>query len=297
LHRSVLLEEVLAYLDPKQGDVIVDATVGSGGHAEALLEKIGDTGYLIGLDQDEDAIKRTKERLGARKNVLLIQSNFRFIDAVLKGHSIKPPNGILFDLGVSSDQLESPERGFSFLREGPLDMRMDSGAPHSAADLVNALSQSELEDLFYRFGEERQSRRIAKAIVAARARKVILSTTELAGIVARCFSGGYFKRHPATRVFQALRIAVNQEFEALKEALEKAVELLCAGGRLAVISFHSLEDRLVKSYFREASRTGRIKVLTKKVVMTSKTEVRANPRARSAKLRAAEKAAENLGQR
>lgn len=286
----------MEYLDPKPGDVVVDATVGSGGHAEALLERIGETGLLVGLDQDEEAIGRARRKLEGRTNALLVHSNFRHIDTVLKQQRVPAPAAILIDLGISSDQLERAERGFSFLREGPLDMRMDPSAGRPAADWVNALSQSELEDLFYRFGEERRSRQIAKAIVAARSVQYIGTTQQLAEIVRRCYPAGHFKRHPATRVFQALRIAVNGELEALREVLEKSTALLGAGGRLAVISFHSLEDRLVKTYFREAARAGVLHVLTKKVVMPSRTEVRENPRARSAKLRTAEKAAENQTQ-
>jgi len=283
------MEEVLAYLDPKPGDVIADGTLGGGGHARMILEKIGPSGMLIGMDQDAEAVERARQALGSRSNIRIVKSNFRKLREVLSQQGIRQINGVLFDLGISSDHLESAYRGFSFMKEGPLDMRMDQDLPQSAFDLVNDLSEKELADIFWNYGEERKSRQIAGKIVAQRRKQPFRTTLDLANFIVACLGRGGGKIHPATRIFQALRVRVNQELESLEEGLEAAVSSLGPGGRLVVISFHSLEDRLVKQKMRGLAVSGMMRVLTKKVIVPTAGEMSTNPRSRSAKLRAAEK--------
>jgi len=301
-HVPVLLEEVLTYLAPRPGAVIVDATVGEGGHAEAILQRIAPAGRLIGLDRDADAVLRAEERLRRYgQNVTLRQANFAALRSVLSEVGVGLVDGVLFDLGVSTRQLLEPERGFSFEREGPLDMRMDPSQAVTAAELVNTLSERELAALIYRYGEERASRRIARQIVA---RRPLRTTRDLARAVEAAIGSGRGRLHPATRTFQALRIATNAETDALASGLPQAIESLRPGGRLCVISFHSLEDRVVKQALSAGARgctcppdvpvctCGRqrtLRVITKKPVTPTLEEVRRNPRARSAKLRAAER--------
>lgn len=293
MHKSVLLASVLRYLDLKPGEVVLDATAGSGGHAEAILKAIGPSGCLIALDRDEEAIRRVEERLkGLKGKVILKQFDFRHLDLALSSLHIQKVNAVLLDIGLSSDQLDDPARGFSFREDGPLDMRMDRGQLRDAASWVNEESAERLADIFYKFGEERFSRRIAQAVVRQREHKPIRTTKELVGLIEKAVPGRYrFGRiHPATRVFQALRIAVNDELAALEEALPKALNVLVPNGKLAVISFHSLEDRIVKHFFLDAAREGMAIILTKKPVRPSEEEeVAENPRARSAKLRAIER--------
>ncbi len=289
MHTPVLMEEVLAYLDPKPGDVIADGTLGGGGHARMILEKIGPSGMLIGMDQDAEAVERARQALGSRSNIRIVKSNFRKLREVLSQQGIRQINGVLFDLGISSDHLESAYRGFSFMKEGPLDMRMDQDLPQSAFDLVNDLSEKELADIFWNYGEERKSRQIAGKIVAQRRKQPFRTTLDLANFIVACLGRGGGKIHPATRIFQALRVRVNQELESLEEGLEAAVSSLGPGGRLVVISFHSLEDRLVKQKMRGLAVSGMMRVLTKKVIVPTAGEMSTNPRSRSAKLRAAEK--------
>lgn len=287
-HVPVLAEEVLAYLAPRPGDAIVDATVGLGGHSMQLLPRIAPGGQLIGLDQDPEALRLAEARLGAHPSVTLRQANFRHLPTVLNELGIPAVDGVLVDLGVSSMQLETPARGFSFQHEAPLDMRMDPAARLTARDLVNRLPERALADCFWRLGEERRSRRIARAIAQARRQAPIATTAQLASLIARAAPvHGAARLHPATRVFQALRMAVNQELEALQDLLRDAPALLAPGGRLVVIAFHSLEDRLVKQAFRAAAQDGPLRLLTRKPVRPSDAEVAANPRARSARLRAA----------
>lgn len=291
MHESVLVKEINQLLDPKPGCRVLDATVGSGGHAEAFLERIFPEGLLLGLDQDLEAIRRSSDRLSRFGNhVLLVQSNFRQLDKVLEEKSIPSVDRVLFDLGVSSEQFSTPERGFSFMNRGPLDMRMDLKSDTRAADLINTLSEQELADIFWKFGEEHRSRRFARAVVEARKGKFIDDTQELAKII-RIAAGrrGSRRIHPATKVFQALRIVVNDELEAIREALGKAVKVLNPRGRIAVISFHSLEDRIIKNFFKQKVMEGELKILTRKVVRPSQEEILRNPKARSAKLRVAEK--------
>ncbi len=266
----------------------MDATVGLGGHAEAILERILPGGRLIGLDRDPEAIAVARRRLSRFQGAFqLVQADFAHLREVLQDLGIAQVQGVLMDLGVSALQLTSPHRGFSFSLPGPLDMRMDPSSPVTAADLVNRLSEPELADLLRRYGEEPFARRIARAIVR---RRPIHTTQELREAVVQAVPRRAWPRRidVATRTFQALRIAVNRELEALEQALPQAVEVLSPGGRLVVISFHSLEDRIVKHFLR---RTGGLRVLTPKPVRPSREEVRHNPRARSARLRAAEKMA------
>lgn len=282
----------MTHLAPKPGDVILDATLGSGGHAQAILKQIGKEGFLIGVDQDDEAITRAQKRLASQTNVCITKANFSLLDEVLHRTGIQRLNGVLFDLGVSREQLESSERGFSFLKGGPLDMRMDREIGETACSLINGLSEEKLRELFYRLGQEPKAKRITREIVARRERQPFLSTLELAELAKSCYSYRSFKIHPATRIFQALRMAVNRELECLETGLHKAISCVASGGRVVVISFHSLEDRIVKRTFRENEARGILKILTKKVVRPRSGEVSENPRCRSAKLRAAEKSGE-----
>jgi len=292
-HVPVLTTEALAFLRPERGGLFVDCTVGLGGHAEALLEA-GAT-RILGLDRDTQALTSARARLASYGDrVELVHADFRSVDAVLGGRGIETVDGALADLGVSSLQFDGPGRGFSFQRDEPLDMRMDTTRGETAADLVGRSNERELADAIYAFGEERHSRRIAKAIVRARREQPIETTGQLAAIVRRA-SGhrGYQRIDPATRTFQALRIWVNRELEGLDLFLETIVRRLRAGARLAVISFHSLEDRIVKHTFKALANgaNAAVALLTKKPVVPSDEEIERNPRARSAKLRAAERIA------
>ncbi|HYO13201.1 MAG TPA: 16S rRNA (cytosine(1402)-N(4))-methyltransferase RsmH [Thermoanaerobaculia bacterium] len=302
-HVPVLLAETLELLAPGRGGLFVDATVGLGGHAAALLEASPDV-RLVGIDRDPQALELAARRLeGFGERVRLAQGNFHEIERVLAGVGVHGGlAGVLADLGVSSLQLDTPERGFSFRFDAPLDMRM-GGGDLTAADLVNERSEGELERIFREYGEERQARRIARAIARARAEEPIRTTGQLKGVIDRA-KGGFRDREgrvdPATRVFQALRIAVNQELAGLEAFIEATIRMLEDGGRLVVISYHSLEDRIVKNTFRDLARgdidqvTGRprsesqlIEVLTRKPVRPTEAEVEMNPRSRSARLRAA----------
>ena len=281
----------MGLLDPRPGQVVVDATLGSGGHAGEILKRIGPEGRLIGIDQDPEAIGRCRERLKGFSQVEFFQENFSDLDLVLHHLNLEAVDAVIMDVGLSTEQLESAERGFSFLKEGPLDMRMDPGRPLKAGDLVNELSQEDLENIFRRYGEERWSRRIAGAILRERTRRPIETTAELVRLVEKAvpkrFQHG--RLHPATRVFQALRIAVNGELQALETGLSKAFRALGPGGRLAVISFHSLEDRIVKRAFRGWAGEGRGRLLTAGPIQPACEELGRNPRSRSAKLRGIEK--------
>jgi 16S rRNA (cytosine1402-N4)-methyltransferase len=289
-HVPVLAQEVLAYLQPRPGGRYIDATVGAGGHAALILEASAPDGRLLGIDVDPAALALARRRLAQfGDRVVLVCARFSALEDVAKGHGFTGVDGILMDLGVSSMQLDDPARGFSFQRTGPLDMRMSPHEPVTAAQLVNTLSEQELADVLWRYGEERLARRIARAIVARRRARPFETTADLAELIASLVPrrGGL---HPATRTFQALRIAVNRELEELEAALPQAVGLLRPGGRLVVISFHSLEDRIVKQFFRTyaAGPQPRLRVLTRKPVVPTPEEVRQNPRSRSAKMRVAE---------
>ncbi len=305
-HSPVMVREVLENLQCRPGGVYVDATVGMGGHALAILDKILPGGLLVGLDRDKESLEKARVRLAPHAGSLrLVHDNFKNLPLVLNNLRLKPVEGILLDLGVSSYQLLSPERGFSFQSDSMLDMRMDRTQRVTAADLVNNLPENELADIIYRYGEERLSRRIAAAIVAERRKSAITRCSQLAEIIARVLKvQGRQHTHPATRTFQALRIAVNKELEGLAEFLGEAVSFLAPGGRMVVISFHSLEDRIVKTAFRRLSgqcvcdrppelcicpRKSLARVLTQRPVSPGPEELAENPRARSARLRALER--------
>ncbi|MGH9377504.1 MAG: 16S rRNA (cytosine(1402)-N(4))-methyltransferase RsmH [Terriglobia bacterium] len=291
MHVPALPREALEFLNIRPGGTYIDATVGGGGHAELILAELiaNEGGRLLGIDRDPEALARAAQRLAPfKEKLILMHGNFARIEELHGASGLPPADGMLADLGFSSWQLEDPARGFSFDRPGPLDMRMDPGEPLTAAEIVNQTPEQDLADLIFQLGEERHSRRIARAIVKARP---IQSTAELAKAV-RCAipsRAGLHHLHPATRTFMALRLAVNRELENLDEFLTKALAALAPGGRLVILSFHSLEDRRVKQAFVEWRKEGRANILTRKVVRPEEEETRANPRARSAKLRAAEK--------
>ncbi len=290
MHVSVLLRETLEFLNVRRDGVYIDATLGSGGHAEAILTRLGEgRGKLLGIDQDPAALAMARERLARfREQAILMAGNFAEIEALHRASGLPAADGVLADLGVSAMQLDDASRGFSFMREGPLDMRMDPEAELSAREIVNQTPERELADLIFKFGEERHSRRIARAIVKARPFR---KTTELAQVVTRAIPSraGLHQIHPATRTFQALRIAVNRELESLERFLAAIPSVLARGGRIVILSYHSLEDRRVKQTFQSWQREGRARILTRKVVRPSPEEVEINSRSRSAKLRAAEK--------
>ena len=291
-HEPVMLAETTALLEPSRGGLFVDCTVGLGGHARALLNE--GASRLIGLDRDTEALRIAREALAPwADRVELVHSDYRALRAVLESRSIDGIDGGLADLGVSSMQLDGDGRGFSFRRDEPLDMRMDQTAGPTAADLLADVDEEELANVIYQYGEERFSRRIARRIVEARGTAPIVTTGQLAGIVRRAVPRkGYQRIDPATRTFQALRIWVNRELDGLDAFLIDASRLLRAGARLAVITFHSLEDRIVKHVFRALAAGGNaVRVLTRKPVVPREEELARNPRARSAKLRAIERLA------
>ena len=287
----MLLKELLELLEIAPGMIVVDATVGGGGHAEAVLEKMRGEGKLIGIDRDPEAIQASQELLKKfGETVALISGRFSALPLYLKQLGISKVNRIYFDLGVSSHQLECGERGFSYKRNGPLDMRMNPNEGKPVGELIKNLEQAELERIFQEYGEERFSNRVARAIIRERKRGRNLDRTlELAELVKNAVGGSGAWVRSATRVFQALRIYVNQELEELREGLRAGLEVLASGGRIAVISYHSLEDRVVKNFYREKRTAGILRVLTKKPVIPSRVEVLNNPRSRSAKLRVAER--------
>ena len=306
-HKSVLVAEAISSLQCRSGAVYLDGTLGGGGHAFEILTHSAPDGRLIGIDADEDALRETERRLapfGDRK--ILVKGNYSDMETILSGLKIEAVEGILLDLGVSSHQLDTAERGFSFTLDAPLDMRMDRSRGRSAQDLVQTLSADELAGIIREYGEERMAGRIARAIVARRALSPIRTTGDLAAVIVQAMPGyGAPSRiHPATRTFQALRIAVNDELTGLERALAGGMRLLKPGGRFSVISFHSLEDRMVKNAFRAAEKgctcppdlpvcgCGRkptMKVVTRRPVVPGEAEIRENPRSRSAKLRTAER--------
>lgn len=304
-HTPVLLAEVLAGLAIRSGMRVIDGTLGGGGHTEAILQQVGPDGRVLGIDADPAAIRRVTQRLGdavASGRLVLAQGNFGEIGALARSHGFIEVDAILLDLGVSSFQLETGERGFSFVLDGPLDMRFDPLQDLSAADIVNCWPEEELADLLFRYGEERRSRRIARYLVQHRP---FTTTGQLAEAIERAVGGRRGGRtHPATQSFQALRIAVNNELEQIQVALPQALQLLRANGRLAVISFHSLEDRIVKQWMQQEAatslpdpaslsghrpRTPTVTLLTRKPITASAAERQRNPRSRSARLRIAEK--------
>ena len=290
-HVPVLLDEVRALLQPQRGGVFVDCTVGLGGHARMLLE--GGAARLIGIDRDTDALALAGAALAAFVDrVSLVHADYRELDAVLDAQGVTNVAGVLADLGLSSLQLDREGRGFSFRRDEPLDMRMDRSQGETAAAMIDRVDEHELADVIYRFGEERRSRQVARAVVAARQQARIDTTGRLAEIVRRGVAArGWQRIDPATRTFQALRIWVNHELDGLDSFIGRAAARLQVGGRLAVIAFHSLEDRVVKHTLRDLAggEQAKVKVLTKHPIVATDAEAAANPRARSAKLRGAER--------
>jgi 16S rRNA (cytosine1402-N4)-methyltransferase len=300
-HAPVLFDEIIHALDPRDGGRYVDGTVGAGGHARGILEACGPGGVLLGMDVDPQALALARETLAPYgERLALMQASYDHILDAIRDRGWQTVDGIVLDLGVSSMQLDTADRGFSFQTEAPLDMRFNPDGGMTAAELINTAQETELADILYRFGEERQARRIARLMVEARP---IRTTTQLADVVSRAVRGRQHL-HPATRTFQALRIVVNDELAHLERALPRALQALRSGGRLAVISFHSLEDRIVKRFMREESqdrtnppymqqyeveRKAILRELNRKPVVASADEVRRNPRARSARLRVAEK--------
>ncbi|MBR5708294.1 MAG: 16S rRNA (cytosine(1402)-N(4))-methyltransferase RsmH [Oscillospiraceae bacterium] len=304
-HRPVLLDECVEALNVKPGGVYVDGTLGGGGHSEAICRRLRG-GRLIGIDRDETALAAASERLSGFECFTPVRGNFRDVAAILAGLGINKIDGMLLDLGVSSPQLDEASRGFSYMADAPLDMRMDASSGATAADLIAGADEEELARIFFEYGEERYSRRIAAAIVRKRAEAPIETTGELVEIIKGAMPAAALreKQHPAKRVFQALRIAVNDELGALEELLDTAPDLLAPGGRLVIISFHSLEDRLVKNAIRKRERgctcppdlpvcvCGFVQTLRsvgRQPVTAGEAELKINPRARSAKLRVAER--------
>lgn len=299
-HISVLLQQVLEYLQVKSGEKYIDATLGGGGHTFEILRR---GGKVLGLDVDEDALEYVRSKAMpagrqveslkleglAKDNLVVKRSNFRDIGKIARENGFEKVAGILFDLGVSSHQVDTAERGFSFIKSGPLDMRMDQTLSVQAKDLVNGLTRQELTDLFTRFGEERFARKIATRISEERLKQPIETTDQLAALIERVVHTKEGQVHPATRVFQALRILINDELRSLEEALPQAVDLLDDSGRLVVISFHSLEDRIVKQQFEQLEREKKGIIITKKPIIPTDEEMEQNRRSRSSKLRVFER--------
>lgn len=292
MHKPVLTEKVIRYLNLKKGGTYLDATVGCGGHAALILEKISPGGFLIGIDSDEEALTYARSKLSKFKksSYKIIKSNFRNIDFILEDIGIKKIDGALFDLGVSLLQFKNANRGFSINLNGALDMRMDLSQGLNAFDIVNKYPEKELYRIIREFGEERYAGRITRFICEKRKTSRIRTTSELANVITRAVGHRYSKSkiHPATRTFQAIRITVNKELDALSEALEKLPFILNKDARVCVISFHSLEDRIVKNYFKRYAKENKFLLVNKKPIIASLEEVRENPRSRSAKMRVAE---------
>ncbi|WP_110112928.1 16S rRNA (cytosine(1402)-N(4))-methyltransferase RsmH [Bacillus sp. CGMCC 1.16541] len=306
-HTTVLLEEAADGLNIKPNGTYVDCTLGGAGHSEYIVKQLGEGGKLVAFDQDDIAIENAKQKLQPYMDrVLIIKSNFRYLKEELELHGITSVDGVLFDLGVSSPQLDTPERGFSYHHDAPLDMRMDQGAPVSAYHVVNEWPYEKLVKIFFQYGEEKFSKQIARKIEAYREKKVVETTLELVEIIKDAIpaparrTGG----HPAKRVFQAIRIAVNDELQVFEDAIEQAIDVVSPGGRISVITFHSLEDRICKVTFKKASTTPplppglpiipdefkpKLKLITRKPILPTEHELDENNRARSAKLRIAEK--------
>lgn len=305
-HVSVLLNEVIEGLKIKEDGIYVDGTLGGAGHSRYIAEKLT-TGKLIGIDQDQNALKKAGEVLkDYKENVILVHDNYENIDKVLRELEIEKVDGILLDLGVSSHQLDEKSRGFSHNKDAPLDMRMDKTSSFTARELVNTYSEKELEDIIWNYGEDRWAKRIAEFIVRERKEKPIETTLELVSVVKKAIPKGARREghHPAKKTFQGIRIEVNRELDVLESSIPKMVDLLNPGGRLAIITFHSLEDRIVKNSFKElykncicppefpqcvCNKSREINIITRKPIFPSKEEIEENPRSRSAKLRIGEK--------
>jgi 16S rRNA (cytosine1402-N4)-methyltransferase len=291
-HLPVLLQEVIDGINPQPGDLVLDGTVGAGGHAAALLELTSPNGRLLGLDLDEVALETARKNLARfSSRVMLVRGSYRNAVLIAAANNLGPFQAALLDLGFSSMEIDDPTRGFSFRHDGPLDMRYDANQELTAAEVVNTWSREELVRILQLYGEEKFAYRIADALIAARRRNRFTGTLQLAEAIAECVPSGYRRGpiHCATRTFQALRIAVNDELGSVEAALPDLLDLLAPGGRLAIISFHSLEDRIVKQFMRQEEKAGRLTPLTKRPVTAGEQELRENPRARSAKLRVAVK--------
>ena len=304
-HVPVLLKEVMEWVGCVPGGTFVDCTLGLGGHARPILERVGPSGRVIGIDADAEALRKARKALSAwKERVTLVRDNFRHLRKILDRLGMERVDGILFDLGMSSAQLQSASRGFALYKSGPLDMRFDRRQRLTAADIVNRYPENKIMRIVREFGEERSARRIASAIVRRRETSEISSTAELAELIERVVGRRRRGIHPATKTFQSLRIAVNGELESLRDALPQAIEALRPAGRLVVISYHSLEDRIVKQTFREfekpcvcppsfpvctCGRVSKVNVLTKKTVRPSQTEIEKNPRSRSGRMRVCER--------
>ncbi len=302
VHKPVLLNEVVEALRPQSGKRYIDCTLGNGGHAAAILTKILPEGQLLGMDADPKAIEIARDRLAEyAKNTILVNDNFLNLETICRENNFLPVQGILFDLGLSSTQLDDADRGFSFQKYGPLDMRFDSGQKFTAADAINTVPEERLSEIIRNYGEERYSKRIARHIVNSRP---INNTLQLVDVIEKATGGYRGKIHPATRTFMALRIYINHELENLSAALKQTVTCLDHGGRLAVISYHSLEDRIVKQFMLTESKgcicppsipvcqcghVASLKIINRKVISPSSIEMKSNPRSRSAKLRVAER--------
>ncbi|MGE5677415.1 MAG: 16S rRNA (cytosine(1402)-N(4))-methyltransferase RsmH [Pseudomonadota bacterium] len=312
-HIPVLLQETLKYLDPKAGGVYMDGTLGGAGHSSEIVKRIIPGGVLIGIDQDSNAIEAAGKRLEPYKeNVIIVRNNFRNIKSIARENGFNAVDGILLDIGVSSHQLDEEERGFSYMHDGPLDMRMNTERDYDASDIVNEASEQEITRILRDFGEEKWAARIAKFIIQERKNGRIDTTFKLVDIIKRAIPAAARREggHPAKRTFQALRIAVNDELEVLEQALRDSVDILKPGGRLVVITFHSLEDRIVKTVFNNlekpctcppqlpvcvCGKEPQLKVLTKKPVSATEEELEMNTRSKSAKLRAAERVSSKRG--
>lgn len=306
MHKTVLQEEAVEQLNIKPNGIYVDATFGRGGHSLKILEKLSEEGHLYAFDQDEEAARYAEEHFTSFANFTFIHENFKHMKDALRERNVEKVNGILFDLGVSSPQLDEGERGFSYQHDAPLDMRMDRRMKLTASEIVNEWEYEKLVSIFFQYGEEKFSKQIARKIEQARQRKRIETTGELVDIIKDAIPAPARRKggHPAKRIFQALRIAVNDELNAFESALKESIDLLAAKGRIAVITFHSLEDRICKTIFKEASEGPELprgipvipenyrpvlKVITKKPIVPTEEEIKENNRARSAKLRVAEK--------
>ncbi len=294
LHVPVMLREVLDFLKLAPGQIIVDATLGTGGHSIEILKRITPKGRLIGIDCDENSLVVCRQRLGEFKdNTEFVRANFSDLDQVLANLGIEKIDGIIFDLGISSYQMCNAQRGFSFQEDGPLDMRLDKSSYISAYDLVNNLNENEISQMLWNFGQERWHNRIARLLVQERGNEPISTTKQLANLVMRAiphrYRKSYYRIHPATRTFQAVRIAVNRELEILENAIKKAVDILRKQARICVISFHSLEDRVIKHTFRALKADGLVDIITAKPLTPLAGEIEVNPSSRSSKFRVAER--------
>jgi len=293
-HIPVLKKEIIKYLKPSPNENFIDATFNGGGHSIEILEKTKPNGKILGIELDRELLEETKNKIKnpeIKKRLILINDNFKNLKEIVK--KVCPDwkgrvSGIIFDLGFSSWHIEKSKRGFSFMKDEILDMRYDKKSDLRAIDILNKRQERDIEKILREYGEEKYSKKIAKAIVEERRKKPILKTSELSCLVEKIVRKRG-KIHPSTKTFQALRIAVNQELENLKEVLPQAIEVLKSKGRLVIISFHSLEDRIVKNFFKEKAKEGVIEILTKKPIIPSKKEIKENPRSRSAKLRAIKK--------